>query len=959
MTETKALLLTDVVGSTQLSEALGDAVMATVWTAHDRAARDLLPPCNGREIDKTDGMLLMFDSAADAIRFARAYHQALTVLPVPLRARAGLHVGPVLLRHNSADDVARGAKPIEVEGLAKPTAARVMAIAGPGQTLLTKDARAALDAESMEGHLAWSHGHWIFKGVSEPIEVFETVPLGSEGKAPADGDKAYRVAVDADGWRPLKEIPNNLPQQATSFVGREREQREVKAHLAEERLVTLLGMGGLGKTRLSLQVAEDLKPQFADGVWFIDLSPIRDAALVVDETAKTLGVRDEPGQPLLRTLVAHLKSQRVLIVLDNCEHLMQPSADLAHALLRGAPGVRILATSREGLKVPGELTYPMHPLPVPDRHDGTAALMESSAAQLFVERARLHKPGFEVTERDAAAVAELVVRLEGIPLALELAAARVRAMSIADINLRLRDRYKLLTGGARALQQRQQTLRALVDWSYDMLSENEQTLLGRLAVFVGGFGLEAAEAVCEGDPLESFDILDLLTSLVEKSLVMMEERDGVSRYRMLETIREYAVEKLAQRGGGEAVASRHADFYFALAKQVRDGLLGSEQAQWVASAEADLDNFRAAIASALQGRADAFIAVKMAVALQGFWTLRGYATEGRAVVKAALALPEVQAADMAQAWALYVGAVLAWHQGDHHQAQPMLERCLELRRGLGNPVEIAATLSTLSLNRLLRGDPAGAIDSEREALAMFRELGDRVGEAIGLLHLGQYADALGDEGGARRELDAALALARSISHHETVCECELLLGAIEFENGGIASARGRFARALAVSHEAGDRSSEAHALWWQGQADLAEGLAAEAPSRPTNSGPRCWPAWRTMRAWHRRSAARRRRLHSPPLPPRSAIVSACAARRAAWHSGKRRWRPCARRCRRLTSRLHGKAASRGTPPRWSARPWRCRRPRRGRRAGGGTGRRPAAHRSAPAPDCRARALPRR
>ncbi|MFO1272785.1 MAG: tetratricopeptide repeat protein [Rubrivivax sp.] len=490
--------------------------------------------------------------------------------------------------------------------------------------------------------------------------------------------------------------------------------------------------------------------------------------------------------------------------------------------------MRILATSREGLKVPGELTYPVHPLPVPERADGTAALMESTAAQLFIERARLHKPGFEVTERDAAAVAELVVRLEGIPLALELAAARVRAMSIADINLRLRDRYKLLTGGARALQQRQQTLRALVDWSYDMLSENEQTLLGRLAAFVGGFVLEAAEAVCEGDPLESFDILDLLTSLVEKSLVMLEEREGQSRYRMLETIREYAAEKLAQRGGGEAVAARHADFYFALAKHVRDGLMGPEQAQWVEAAEADLDNIRAATASALQGRADAFIAVKLAVALQSFWQLRGYATEGRAVVKAALALPAVQAAEMAQAWALYVGAALAGSQGDHAEAQKMLAQCLELRRRLGNPVDIAATLSTLALSRFRCGDAQGAIECEREALAMFRQLEDKVGEAIGQTHLGEYIAAQGDDDTARRELAQALKLARAIGHRELEVDCEIMLGSIDFESGQMGAAREHFARVQAISHDAGDRTHESVSFWCQGRVDLAEGLVAEA-----------------------------------------------------------------------------------------------------------------------------------
>jgi predicted ATPase/class 3 adenylate cyclase len=829
MTEIKALLLTDVVGSTQLSEALGDAVMAGVWAAHDRAARDLLPSHGGREIDKTDGMLLMFDTAGQAVAYAHAYHQALTALPVPLRARAGLHVGPVILRHNSADDVARGAKPIEVDGLAKPTAARVMALARAQQTLLTHEARLALGEPA--GLQVISHGHWLLKGVAEPVEVFEAAEPGRDCVAPEDGEKARRVVREGDDWRPLVDIPSNLPQPATSFVGRERELREVKAHLGEERLVTLLGMGGLGKTRLSLQVAEDLKPQFPDGVWFIDLSPIRDPALVLDEAAKTLGLREEPGRPLQQTLVAHLKTRRVLLILDNCEHLLQPTADLAYALLRGTTKLRLLTSSREALKVPGELSYPVQPLPLPARDAAAAVLMESTAVRLFVERARLHKPGFELTERDAAGVAELVVRLEGIPLALELAAARVRAMGLADINARLRDRYKLLTGGARALQERQQTLRALVDWSYDLLSPNEQALLQRLAVFVDGFSLDAAEAVCEGEPIEAFDILDLLTSLVEKSLVMLDESRETPRYRMLETIRDYAAEKLQQAGGGAALSTRHCEHFFALAKKARDGIKGPEQAQWVAAVETDLGNVRAAAACALQGGADPFIAVKMAVALQGFWMLRGYATEGRAVVKAALALPAVREADMAHAWALYVGAALAGGQGDHAEAVQMLEQCLDLRRRGGHPLEIAATLSTLALSRLQRGDTAGAAASEREALALFRDQGDAVGEAIGLQHLGLCAMAEGDDATARAELGAALTLARGLGHRELDAECEVHLGALDLAAGAGGMARERFARALATATAAGDRASEALATWWAGRADIAEGRWADAAPR--------------------------------------------------------------------------------------------------------------------------------
>jgi len=424
-----------------------------------------------------------------------------------------------------------------------------------------------------------------------------------------------------------------------------------------------------------------------------------------------------------------------------------------------------------------------------------------------------------------------VVRLEGIPLALELAAARVRAMSIADINLRLRDRYKLLTGGARALQQRQQTLRALVDWSYDMLGAHEQTLLQRLALFVDGFALDAAESVCDGEPIQRIDILDLLTSLVEKSLVMLEERDGASRYRMLETIREYAAEKLEQAGATSAVAVRHCDFYFALAKQVRDGITGPDLAHWITVAETDLDNLRAAIARGLKGIVEPLLAAKIAVALQGFWTLRGYATEGRAAVRAALALPAVQGADMAHAHVLYVGAALANTQGDNAEARPMLETCLALRRRLGNPKDIAATLSTLALTLLQLGDAMRAVASEREALALFRELGDRVGETIGLQHLGQCAAALGDDDEARSKLGASLALASVIGDRELEAECEFMLGAIDLEAGQVAAARERFARSLAISHDAADRSSEARALWWQGQADLAEGLWTDAAPR--------------------------------------------------------------------------------------------------------------------------------
>ena len=828
MSAIKALLLTDVVDSTRLSETLGDSAMAEIWAAHDRLSRALLGPWRGREIDKTDGMLLLFDNSADAVAYAMEYHRALATLPMLLTARVGLHVGPVILRENASDDIARGAKPLEVEGLAKPIAARVMALARGGQTLLSAAAREELGKSA---HKLASHGHWRIKGVSDPIELFEIGEPDAQFVQPSDGEKAHRVVWMGDWWLPVNEIPNNLPFQATSFIGRERELKEVRDLLGASRLLTLLGMGGLGKTRLSLQTAAEQIHHFPDGVWFLDLAPISDPALMVSETAQVLGVREEPDRPILQTVCSHLKNRRSLLILDNCEHLIKASAQMASAILKVAPHVRILASSRESLRAPGEQCYPVLPLPVPARGDGIEALSRSTAVRLFVDRAQLHKPGFALNEREAPAVAELVARLEGIPLAIELAAARIRALSVADINARLKDRYKLLTGGSRVLQERQQTLRALVDWSYELLEPQEQMVLDRLGVFVGGFDLAAAEAVCGHEPLASEDVLDRLGSLIEKSLVMLEERDEGARYLMLETIREYAREKLAQRDDAAAAAARHCEHYFAMAKSANRGLNGPQQADWLWKVEVELDNVRSAVALSLAGGVDTVIAVKFAVAMQGFWILRGYSTEGRKLVQAALALPAIQASPVAQGHALYVGAALAESQGDHAEARKMLETCLGLRRAQGNEIDIAATLSTLSLARLHAGDAVAAVASESEALQIFRRLEDRIGEAIGLLHLGQICLHQGDDAMARSHLEQCLEIAREIRHQEVEGECERVLGEVAFERADLVQASLRFKRSLTVCREAGDKRGEANALRWLARLDLQAGDLASARVR--------------------------------------------------------------------------------------------------------------------------------
>ncbi len=666
----------------------------------------------------------------------------------------------------------------------------------------------------------------MVKGIAEPIELFEVGDERAPFVAPPDSEKVYRVIRDDDWWLPVKEIPHNLPHLATAFVGREREIGEVKALLDKARLVTLLGMGGLGKTRLAVQSAVGLLHRYADGVWFLDLSPLRDEALVASEAAQLIGVKPEPDRTLLQSICAHLKDKRVLLILDNCEHLVKPSAELANAVLRAAPNVRIIATSREPLRIPGEQSYPVQPLPLPERGASVDEVARSTAVQLFVARAQQSKPSFVLDAAQAAAVAELVARLEGIPLALELAAARVRSLSVADINTRLKDRFKILTGGARVLQERQQTLKGLVDWSFDLLNEQEKTLFARLGIFVGGFDLAAAEAICGAEPLMPEDVLDLLASLVEKSLVALDETGEVPRYKMLETIREYAAAKLAEGGAAGGTAQAHCQYYFGLSKQARDQISGPDQGEWIRRLEADLDNVRSAIKFSLSGEIDPFIAVKMAVSLHGFWILRGYATEGRGIVRAALEAPAIRASDVAQAWALYVGAGLAESQSDHAEARRMFEACLELRRRLGNPVDIAATLSTLALARLQAGDIGGAEQSELEALRIFREVGDKLGEAICLLHLGQICQRSGKDVEAHDRLQEGLAVAEQIQNKEVEAECQLVLGELAYDAGLVPESESRFKRSLIVCREAADKRGEANATRWLGKCDGQRGRVA-------------------------------------------------------------------------------------------------------------------------------------
>jgi predicted ATPase len=567
------------------------------------------------------------------------------------------------------------------------------------------------------------------------------------------------VPDDFPPLRSLDALPNNLPVQLTSFVGRERELDEVARLLAETRLLTLTGPGGTGKTRLALQAAADALEAFPDGVWLAELAALADPALVPQAVAQAVGVREEPGRPLPATLADALRPERVLLVLDNCEHLLDACARLADALLRAAPHVRLLCTSREALGIAGEAVWRVPSLPVPA--DGgaaasgadAAALARYAAVRLFAERAAVVQPGFALTADNVAAVAEVCARLDGIPLALELAAARVRVLPPRQLLARLDDRFRLLTDGSRTASERHQTLQAAVDWSYALLAEPERALFARLAVFAGGWTLEAAEAVGAdpgGGGIAAEEGLDLLTRLADKSLVVAEEQpDGTAHYQLLETLRQYARQKLAARGPAvDALRRRHAAHYLALAEEAAPHLTGPQQLVWLARLEAERDNLRAALRWYLDG-GEAAAGLRLAEALWAYWYLRHLRAEARAWCAELLTAPGTGKAGASRARALRLAGVATGNIGDAAGARPLLEEGLALARELGDDALVAAALRDLGYLSRLRGDYAAAHRQFNEALAVFRRRGDRWDVADTLGHLGVLLHWEGEHTAAR------------------------------------------------------------------------------------------------------------------------------------------------------------------------------------------------------------------
>jgi predicted ATPase/class 3 adenylate cyclase len=705
-TGTVTFLFTDIEGSTRLLQEFGDRY-AVIRDEHAAIVRRATAEGGGVEVSTGgDSFFVAFRSPAGAVRAAVAAQRDLVAhdwAPCsPLRVRMGLHTGDGVL---GGDDYV---------GIDVNRAARIADAAHGGQVIVSDATRALVERALPEGTALRDLGEHRLKDIVHPEHLHDLVIEG--------------IPADFPPPRTLDARPNNLPAQLTSFVGREEEIAEVRTLVDRTRLLTLTGPGGTGKSRLALQVAAELLTEYGDGSFFVDLSSLTDPALVPSAVAGALGVPEVAGRSILEGVVAHLRDKELLLVVDNFEQVAE-AGSVVEELLTAARKLKILVTSRVVLSLRGEHEYvvpPMEP-PDPERLPDLVTLRRFEAVRLFTERALAVRPGFQVSEENASAVAEITARLDGLPLAIELAATRTKVLTPEQILQRLQSRLSLLTSGARTLPERQRTLRGAIAWSYDLLDEAEQGLFARLSVFTGGWTLDAAEAVCDAEEL-GVDTLEGLTSLVDKSLVRgTGPGDGPPRFSMLETIREFGLEQLDAGADLDLLRRRHADHFLDLMLEAEPHLTADDQLEWLDRCDREHANIRAALRWAIEtGEADR--AQEAAGALWRFWQQRGHLAEGRRWLEEVLAMPSGQGPTPARAKALTGAAGIAWWQQDRESAGACYWEALAVERDLGDPARTAEALYNYAF--VVAGDDLDAATRLlEESLDLFRRVGDERGVA--------------------------------------------------------------------------------------------------------------------------------------------------------------------------------------------------------------------------------------
>lgn len=616
---------------------------------------------------------------------------------------------------------------------------------------------------------------------------------------------------------------HNLPASLSNFIGRQQEIADVVQRLASHRLVTLTGPGGCGKTRLAIEAAHEMLSEFEGGVWLTEFAPLADGALVPRAVAASLGVAEQPGRPLVESLVDRLRHHRTLLVLDNCEHLVAAAAQLAESLVKACPDLHILATSREPLNVSGEVVFDVPPLSLPElqpwrnpasRQEALPIYEQSEAVQLFTLRAEAASPSFTLTDENAAWAAEICRRLDGMPLAIELAAARVRTLSVRQIARFLDDRFHLLTLGNRTSPPRHQTLEATLDWSYDLLTAEEQKVLQRLSVFAGGWTLEAAEAVCVGEEVEAGTVLDELSHLLDKSFVVVEKLEGEARFKMLETIREYAKGRLSEFGETSLIRKKHAETFLRLAQR----LLRSEylffwpvQIATVNLLEVEHDNFRAALDWCRSEAGEHEIGLRLASALGQFWQMRGYLLEGLEWLETLLSINK-ETSPAARAKALSHAGHLRIYAGEIERAKAVINESLVLFQELDDKSGIAWQQIWLAWANLAQRDFSGVNSLARPAFAMQQELGDDFGASVALAPLGEMEYLQGNLEQAKAIFEESLALAQEAGALYTVGRRLTRLGQIAHVENDLGQATALIREGLMVCLNSGDYSGVTMAM---------------------------------------------------------------------------------------------------------------------------------------------------
>ena len=646
---------------------------------------------------------------------------------------------------------------------------------------------------------------------SAPLRQLEQAILRQEASIDLAATVAARaplVAAVPESARPGlledRDAPHNLPAQVSSFVGREHELSELRQLLSRARVVTLTGAGGVGKTRLVLQLAASMVDGSGDGAWFVDLAPLTDATLVAAQVAGVLGVPEQPGRSLPQSLIAACRDRQLLVILDSCEHVIGEAANIADQLVRGCPRMIILATSREPLEIEGENLYRVPPLFVPPASADSDRLLASDAVRLFADRARQQRSGFAVDPHNASAVGRLCRRLDGIPLAIELAAARLRTLPLEEIDNRLDQRFRLLTGGHRITPPRQQTLQALIDWSYDLLNPAEQEMLERLSVFAGGFDLHSAEAVAGAGFDSPVGVLDRLAALVDKSLLQADDVGSV-RYRLLETVRDYASAKLLARSKTAASVLRaaHCDYYLALAETAAPHLIGQGQIEWLDRLQLEFDNLRAAVSTSLQD-SDPAIGLRLGRALCYFWLYREPRSEGAAALSAALDRPDAQRPTLLRGRALVAaGILLAMITGEYDAAAARAQEALVIARALVDEHLRAEALHVLALVNGSRGNAQAHLELTGEGLTLAEAIADPHLTALLLMTRGSSPHLSHAERArmAEKSLEMSRQAGNIVLHLRTLNN----LGYLEMEAGEIGAARARLADGVRLAREIGDR----------------------------------------------------------------------------------------------------------------------------------------------------------